>query len=57
MKNETVVIPGNCSTDSRWLSDCYCFGLSDMGVGVLMRFFLVFVVCFFVTSILCEVIR
>jgi hypothetical protein len=52
-----VVVPSDRSTDSRRFFDCYCFGLFDLGVGILMRFFLVFVVSFFATTILIEVIR
>ena len=52
-----MVIPGDCSADSRWFFNCYCSGLFNLGMGILMRFFLVFVVSFFVASILIEVIR
>ena len=52
-----MVISSDYSADSRWVFDCYCFGLFDLGVGILMRFVLVFVVCFFISSILFEVIR
>lgn len=52
-----MVIPGDCSTYSRRVFDCYCFGLFDMGMGMVARIVLVFLVSFFVASIFCEVIR
>jgi hypothetical protein len=52
-----VVIPGDCSANSRRFFDCYCFGLFHLGVGVVARIVLVFLVSFFVASILIEVIR
>lgn len=52
-----MVIPSDCSTDSKRVFNCYCFGLFNMGMDILMRFFLVFVVSFFVANILIEVIR
>ena len=52
-----MVISGNRSTDSWWFFDCHCFGLFNMGMGMVMRFFLVFVVCFFISSIVLEVVK
>jgi hypothetical protein len=52
-----VVIPGDCSANSRWFFDCYCFGLFNLGLDMVARIVLVFVVCFFICSILFEVIR
>ena len=52
-----MAIPGDCSTDSRWFFNCYCVGLFNLGLGMVARIVLVFVVSFFVTSILCEVMK
>jgi len=54
---EDLVIPGDRPTYSRRVFDCYCFGLFHMGMGILMRFLLVFVVSFFLSSILIEVLQ
>lgn len=56
-QREDVPFCFDYSADSRWVFNRYCFGLFDLGMGILVRFFLVFVVSFFVSSVVLEVMR